>query len=158
MEGKKKKKNPGKDFEQDIRASFPSDCFVERYKDDTAGFHGVHNPADFRVYKYPYTYLIECKSHKGKSLPFAKIGEKQLEAMLRAVNYPGIYGIYLINFRELEETYWIAAVYIDQYIKSGERKSIPVDFCKRYGMRIPQRKKRVRYAYNLENFLRGKGR
>ena len=153
--GKKKKINEGKKFEQDVRNSIPPDCYVERYKDDTAGFYGVHNPADYRVYKYPYTYLIECKSIKGKSLPFAKIRDKQLEAMLKAVRFPGVYCGFIINFRELEETYWIPAVFVDQYIKNEKRKSIPVDFCKRYGVLVPQRKKRVRYQYDLSVIILG---
>ena len=61
--------NLGKIFEAEIRASLPSDFYIERYKDDTAGFYGVSNPADYRLYKYPLTFLLELKTHKGKSIP-----------------------------------------------------------------------------------------
>ena len=150
-----KKPNAGKDFEQDIKASFSPDCFVERYKDDTVGFHGVCNPADFRVYKYPLTFLIECKSHKGKSLPLAKIREGQLKAMLKAVAHPGVYGGYIINFRDLEETYYLSAQNVKDFMELGKRKSIPVDFCRQCAIRIPQELKRTRYRYDVESWLRG---
>ena len=150
-----KKPNAGKDFEQDIKASFSPECFVERYKDDTAGFHGVCNPADFRVYRYPLTFLIECKSHKGKSLPLAKIREGQLKAMLKAVAHPGVYGGYIINFRDLEETYYLSAQNVKDFMELGKRKSIPVDFCRQCAIRIPQELKRTRYRYDLESWLRG---
>lgn len=66
-------KGIGKVFEEEIKKSFPQDFYIERYKDDTAGFYGVSNPADYRLYKYPYTFLLELKTHKGKSLPIDKI-------------------------------------------------------------------------------------
>ena len=48
-----RKKNMGKVFEKEFKDSVPADCFLERYKDDTSGFYGVSNPADFRLYKFP---------------------------------------------------------------------------------------------------------
>ena len=77
-------KGIGKIFEAEIRASFPSDFYIERYKDDTAGFYGVSNPADYRLYKYPLTFLLELKTHKGKSIPLAKIRDNQVKGLYRA--------------------------------------------------------------------------
>lgn len=158
-------KSVGKIFEEEIKASFPEDFYVERYKDDTAGFYGVSNPADFRIYKYPLTFLFELKSHKGKSLPLVKIRENQIKGMLKAVEYEGIYAGFLINYRDLEKTYYVtvsdlvAEFYIcnekgDVQIREGVRKSIPVEWCEVNGVLIEQEKKRVRYKYNLEEFLR----
>lgn len=146
-------KDAGKVFEQDIKSSIPEDFYTERYKDDTAGFYGVSNPADFRLYKYPYTFLIECKSHKGKSLPLAKIRDNQIKGMYEAVQYKGIYAGFLINFREMEETYYITVQQVVDFINSAERKSIPVEWCRENGVRIEQQKKRVRYSYNLREWL-----
>ena len=72
-----RKKNMGKVFEKEFKESVPADCFLERYKDDTSGFYGVSNPADFRLYKFPVLILLELKTHKGKSLPLVKIRESQ---------------------------------------------------------------------------------
>lgn len=158
------KKSVGKIFEEEIKASFPADFYVERYKDDTSGFHGVSNPADFRIYKYPLTFLLELKSHKGKSIPLAKIRSSQLKGMEKANPHKGIYCGFILNYRDLEETYYItfSVLVSDYYIKNdkGEfevnptgRKSIPIEWCREYGVRIEQEKKRVRYSYDLSSWL-----
>lgn len=160
----KKKKDAGKVFEQDIRASIPTEFFIERYKDDTAGFKGVANPADFRLYKYPYTFLWELKSHKGRSVPLSKIRNSQLKEMRKADPYYGVYCGFLLNYRDLEETYYITFSELvtwyytvnaegDYEPKPDGRKSIPVEWCRLYGTRIPQTKKIVRYTYNLSRVL-----
>lgn len=159
----KKKKDEGKLFEQDIKASIPPDFFIERYKDDTAGFKGVANPADFRLYKYPFTFLWELKTHKGKSIPLAKIRNSQLKGMRKARPHFGVFCGFLLNYRDLEETYYIPFVALvnEYYILNDEeyepkpdgRKSIPVEWCRENGMRIPQTKKRVRYSYDLSSVL-----
>lgn len=143
----------GKVFEQEVKASIPPDFYTERYKDDTAGFYGVSNPADYRLYKYPYTFLLELKTHKGKSLPLAKIRENQIKGMYKASQYKGIYAGFLINFRELEETYYIPVMAVVEFINSNVRKSIPVEWCRENGVRIEQKKKRTRYTYDLSSWL-----
>ena len=148
-------KGIGKIFEEEIKASFPSDFYVERYKDDTAGFYGVSNPADYRLYKYPYTFLLELKTHKGKSIPVEKIRDTQIRGLVKAGNYLGIYAGFLFNFRDLEETYYISADKVFYFIIQGERKSIPVEWCRENGIKIEQFKKRIRYTYDLEKFLGG---
>ena len=100
-------KDAGKIFEEDIKKSFPEEFFIERYKDDTAGFKGVANPADYRLYKYPLTFLLELKTHKGKSIPLAKIRNSQLKGMRKASPHKGVYCGFLINYRDIEETYYI---------------------------------------------------
>lgn len=162
-------KDAGKIFEQDIKASIPPEFFVERYKDDTAGFKGVANPADYRLYKYPLTFLLELKSHKGKSLPLAKIRNSQLKGMRKAIPYKGVYCGFLINYRDLEETYYITFdALVDEYyllqmvngkleytVKPDGRKSVPVEWCRENGVRIEQKKKIVRYSYDLDKWLGG---
>lgn len=159
-----KKKDEGKLFEQDIRSSIPPEFFIERYKDDTAGFRGVANPADFRIYKYPFTFLWELKTHKGKSIPLSKIRGSQLRGMRKAEPYYGVCCGFLLNYRDLEETYYVPFWMIvrgyyflnddEEYepIRGG-RKSIPVEWCRENGVRIHQTKKRVRYSYDLSSVL-----
>ena len=148
-------KGIGKIFEEEIKSSIPPEFYVERYKDDTAGFSGVSNPADYRLYKYPYTFLLELKTHKGKSIPLDKIRDNQIKGMYNAVHYKGIYAGFLINFRELEETYYIPIQFVLAFILAKERKSIPVDWCRKNGVRIEQTKKRTRYTYDLGKWLGG---
>lgn len=151
MDGKKK--NMGKVFEQEFKNSVPPDVFLERYKDDTSGFYGVSNPADFRLYCYPVLILVELKTHKGKSLPLSKIRPAQLKGMLKAVTHYGVYGGYLVNFRDLEETFFLSVGYVERFIKDGERKSIPAEFFREYGIPIPAEKKRTLYRYDLKEWL-----
>jgi recombination protein U len=146
-------KDEGKIFEAEIKSSFPSDFFIERYKDDTAGFYGVSNPADFRLYKYPLTFLLELKTHKGKSIPLAKIRDNQVQGMHKAVQHKGVYGGFILNYRELEETYYISVQLVVEFINAGERKSIPVSWCRENGIRVAQTKKRVRYSYDIASLL-----
>ena len=147
------KKDVGKQFEDEFRASIPNDWYVERYKDDTAGFQGVSNPADFRIYKYPYLMLLELKSTKGKSLPFSRIRDNQLKGMLKAIKHDGIYGGFVINYRDLAETYYIPVELVANYKAMNDRKSIPVDWCREWGTKLEQELKRVRYKYDLESWL-----
>ena len=148
-------KGIGKIFEEEIKASIPPEFYTERYKDDTAGFYGVSNPADFRLYKYPYTFLLELKTHKGKSIPLDRIRPNQIQGMAKAVEYMGIFGGFIINYRDLEETYYISVMQLVDFINSTERKSIPVEWCRENGVRIEQKKKKVRYTYNLSKWLGG---
>lgn len=148
-------KNVGKLFEKEIKDSFPKDFYVERYKDIPEKFRGVNNPADFWIYKYPLLFLLELKSHKGKSIPFDKIRKNQVEGMMEAVNFLGIYGGFLFNYRDLEETYYVPVAYVFDFMESAERKSIPVDWCREVGTKIDQKKKKVRYTYDLEKWLEG---
>lgn len=65
-----------KGFENKFKKDWSNleNSFVFRLKDQLSGFkHNSKNPCDFICYKYPYLYLIECKTHKGASLPFRNI-------------------------------------------------------------------------------------
>lgn len=146
-------KGIGKIFEDEIKQSIPKEYYCERYKDDTAGFHGVSNPADFRLYKYPYLFLFELKTHKGKSLPLEKIRDNQIRGMMNAIRNKGIYGGFIINFRDLEETYFVSVGCVWNFIQLSSRKSIPVEYCRQAGILIQQKKKRVRYSYELGELL-----
>jgi recombination protein U len=159
-------KSIGKIFEAEIKASIPDGFYVERYKDDTAGFYGVTNPADFRLYREPNLFLWELKTHKGKSLPLAKIRLNQIKGLYNADEYTGVFAGFIINFRELEETYYVPVWDVVKHfylvtdageiedIKPNGRKSIPVSWCRTYGTKIEQEKKRVRYTYNLKEFFK----
>ena len=128
--------NIGKTFEQEFKECVPPDYYLYRLKDDTSGFYGVSNPCDYILFRSPYLFLVELKTHKGKSIPIAKIRPNQIQGMEKATHYEGVYGGFLINFTQTEE-----------------RKSIPVEWCRDHGVKIEQKKKRVRYSYDLESWL-----
>lgn len=145
--------NIGKTFEQEFKECVPPDYYLYRLKDDTSGFYGVFNPCDYILFRSPYLFLVELKTHKGKSIPIAKIRPNQIQGMEKATQYEGVYGGFLINFRELEETYYITVQDVIQFTQTEERKSIPVEWCRDHGVKIGQKKKRVRYSYDLESWL-----
>ena len=66
-------KGIGKIFEEEIKKSFPEDFYIERYKDDTAGFYGVSNPADYRLHQNYYITVQDMiryiNSTERKSIP-----------------------------------------------------------------------------------------
>lgn len=97
--------------------------------------------------------MLELKTHKGKSIPLAKIRDNQVKGMYRASQHKGIYGGFILNYRDLEETYYIAVAQMVEFINSQERKSIPVEWCRENGIKIAQHKKRVRYSYDLAEWL-----
>lgn len=147
--------NMGKTFEQEFKSSVPPDYYLYRLKDDTSGFYGVSNPCDYILFRSPNLFLVELKTHKGKSIPFTHIRDNQIQGMYKATQYGGVYGGFIINFRDLEETYYVTVQDVAEFKQAGERKSIPVDWCREHGVKIEQKKKRVKYTYDLAGWLGG---
>lgn len=147
--------NPGKQFEKDFYASVSEkeDLFVYRLKDDNLGFAKVKNPCDFILYKKPNIYLLELKSHKGKSIPFGAIQSYQIESLYRFSNIDGVKAGFVFNFRDVNETYFVKAVSVYHFYHERERKSFSLDWVKENGIAIPQELKRTRFKYHLCNLL-----
>ena len=73
--------------------------------------------------------------------------------MYSASRHKGIYCGFILNYRDLEETYYITVAQMVEFINAGERKSIPVEWCRENGVQIAQKKKRVRYSYDLAEWF-----
>lgn len=151
--GSRNKGQEGKRFEKDIRNSIPDDVFCYRLKDDGMRFAGVCNPCDFIIYRYPFIYLWELKSHKGKSIPFSVIREQQLKKLVE-IEQRGISTGFLLNFRDLGETYWVPAKKVQGIWEKGVKRSISVEWCRIEGIRVEQILKRTRYNYNILKLLK----
>jgi len=152
--------NAGKKFEEDFKKSVPECVFYYRFKDGTASWNKsdkvrfqAHNICDCLIFNNVKLFLLELKSHKGKSLPFSCIRDKQLEELFQANKFGNIQAGLVINFRDLEETYFIDIDKVMNFIHHSDRKSIPVEFLKAEGKFLPQFKKRTRYTYDLIDFL-----
>ena len=91
--------NIGKTFEQEFKECVPPDYYLYRLKDDTSGFYGVSNPCDYILFRSPYLFLVELKTHKGKSIPIAKIRPNQIQGMETATHYEGVYGGNILHNR-----------------------------------------------------------
>ena len=94
-------------------------------------------------------YLLELKSHKGKSIPYTAIKQldKLLEVSNRKLENLGVY--LLLNFADLEETYLIEVESVASIKESKSRKSLSIEDVREYGYRVEQVKKKVRYRYKL---------
>ena len=75
--------NRGKAFEQKLKEDFSKipESFIYRLPDQTSGFYGGKNVADFFGYKKPCFFLLEAKSISGNTFPIANFTqfEKQKE-------------------------------------------------------------------------------
>jgi recombination protein U len=145
--------NEGKKFEDDFKNSIPKDIIYARLKDDTMKFKNVVNVCDYILYQYPYIYPLELKSHKGKSIPFDCIREEQASGLFKWSARKGVKAGFIFNFRDTDETYFVDAVSVKQFMEAGERKSFPIEWCKTHGRRIIQNKLRTRFRYELNKFL-----
>lgn len=160
-------KNLGKQFEQNFRKSIPvnNKIYYYRLKDSASSYYGgneglrfsQNNIADaFLFYVGEYNnllFILEFKNHKGKSLPLSCIRENQLKEMTEASNKLDVMPVLVVFFADIEECYSLNIEYVDKFIKENDRKSIPIDYFKEYGVPIEVTKLRTNYKYNIENWL-----
>lgn len=144
-------KNEGKKFEEDWKNSVPDNVFIERINDTF--YSGVVNIADFIMYAFPNLFLLELKSVKGRSIPFSRLNGKQLKMLEVASKKKGVRAGFLFNFREVEQTYYINVHDVIDYIRTADRKSFPLDWCKEKGLLVKQTKKISRYKYHVSELL-----
>lgn len=154
-------KNEGKKFEEDFIKSLPENVFKIRLK-DAGGWaksnetrFTISNPCDFIILdeKYKSLYMLELKSLKKKSIPYNNM--KQIDELTKIQNkYPFIKCMFIINFRDLEKTFLIDVGNLN-FIKTlhPNRKSFSYESIEKFGILIPQVKKRVRYKYELEELF-----
>lgn len=153
----------GKQFEKDWKRSMPENVFYYRFRDGTASWGGESenirfqqsNISDCLMYLKPVLWLADLKSHKGKSIPFNCFRENQVKDLSKAMMHEGIKAGFIVNFRDIEETYFVKANDVEYYIAHSERKSIPLDWCRENGIRIGQRLLKVHYRYDVEGLLKG---
>lgn len=149
--------NIGKVFEADYIKSLPSNVFSYRLRDSAATWQGgsntrfaTSNICDFIVFTQGTLYLLELKSHKGKSIPLTCIKLKHLVDMVDAEKYHGVKSYIVFNFSTEAKTYQVKASDILEFYQAGMRKSIPISFIEEHGQLIEQELKKTHYKYNLE--------
>lgn len=152
--------NIGKVFEDEIKKSIPDTHFKYRFKDGTGAWGGSdktrfqsHNICDYQVMWNKYLFLLELKTHKGKSIPFNCLREKQIKEMESASKYLNVKPYFIFNFRDLELTYAIKATDIAFYIRTSDKKSFSLLWCFSHGVEIKSEKLRTRYTYDMESFF-----
>ena len=99
-------------------------------------------------------FLFELKSHKGKSLPLTAIRENQIKELSKASAYKGIAAGLIINFSEVEKTFFVHIANVEYFAKFEPRKSIPISWCQENGIEIRGQKKRLHFTWGLDEFLK----
>lgn len=156
--------NPGKQFEQDLKASIPEGVYFLRLTDSAIGFDvsqstqrfAPKSPYDCIMYKHPTMYALELKSTKNTSLSFKgkspMIKEHQLKK-LREAAAKGVNAGFMINFRTSGNTFYLPIQAFDEITQYGmiSKSSINEYDITSSGkaIRIEARLKKVKYSYNL---------
>jgi len=107
------------------------------------GYQGIAGVSDFINYKYPYIYLIDCKSHNGNTVSFSDFA--QYERMLEYKDIPGLYAGTVIWFVERDKVVWVP-IQTWEKIKLEGGKSFNIKMLDNPDyecLDLPSRKKRV---------------
>lgn len=115
-----KGKNWESRFKRDWKRCFPN-SFLLRLYDTTNGFITIANPCDFLAMPKDKLFLIECKSHKGASIPFDAI--PQYERLLEYVNMDNIRAGVVVWFIDKDRVVWVSIKSMLS-MKNREEKSI----------------------------------
>lgn len=129
--------NEGKGFEQNFKENFEKlgdNAKAIRIYDTENNRKGVRNICDFCCYNYPYSFLIECKSHKARTFPIQskdkKTGEfkpfRQYDKLLGYKNVKGMVVGVVLWFYKLDRIFFISIEELEKMIKD-EKRSISVD-------------------------------
>ena len=126
-------------FAQDWKRCFPG-TLIYRLPDQQSGYAGggSSNPCDFMCYPGSCVLMVECKAHKGISIPFTAI--RQYEKML---DYKGTYKTHpgvVVWFYEKDVVIWVSIEEMEKMVNDGE-KSI--------GLRMIDEKKPYKKSYNI---------
>lgn len=151
----RKSNNLGKKFEDAVRKSFElvPDVSIDRLRDAPKKLKGVDNPSDFIVYKKPHEIYLECKSHRGNTLPFSCIRQEQLDGMSEKALKPGVIAGFIIWFIDHDLTVWVS-IDVIKTLMWFDYKSLNIkDLSKIPHLVVPGKKKRVYFEYEMKQFL-----
>lgn len=161
----------GKIFEAQLSRSVPDYALLYRLSDPAQSFGGgnlrfsAKNPFDFLLWdsKRHILYALEAKTVAGKSISFERSKDDSGVIHIHQINglnswnkYDGITCGFLIEFRELETTIFLEIDSMNRVMSLLQKKSFTIKDLKENNIPffvIPQKKKRTRYTYDLDNFL-----
>ncbi len=158
-------KNAGKVMEQQFRKSAKKvpGLFFYRLRDGTASFYGgaqdnrirfqQRNIADVVMFQTPVMYLLELKTHNGASLPLTAIRENNLKDLADAAQYSNMVSGLIVDFPERGRAYFADARAVQRFMRSQERKSIPILWFDLNGILIESRTLQVNRVYDVRGFV-----
>ena len=133
----------GKKFEERFKLDWVNSTggAIVRLYDNTSGYLSISNVSDYICYKYPNLFFIECKSHKGASIPFTAIS--QYDKLLSFSNIKGIRAGVVLWLYEKDIVLYVPVIVIKQLKDIGE-KSVGIRHLDEYDIiKIPSKKLRV---------------
>lgn len=135
--------NYGKAFEDKFKQDFSKlyGSSIDRLYDVMNGYKSIKQVADFIGYLQPNIFYLECKSHKGASIPLSNI--TQYENLSKKVGLPGVRSGVVLWLYEKDKVFYIPTNTITQLKQDGE-KSVGLRHIGKYRIiEIPSYKKRV---------------
>lgn len=136
-------KNYGKEFEQKFKEDFLKlkDATIDRLYDVTTGYRSISQISDFIGYCFPTIFYLECKSHRGASIPIGNI--TQYDKLKTKIGIPGVRAGVVLWLVDKDIVMYIPMSTVKQLKESGE-KSIGIRHLTDYNIyEIPSVKKRV---------------
>lgn len=133
----------GKQFEEKFKEDFSKleDASIDRLYDVMNGYKAIKQVSDFVGYLYPNIFYIECKSHKGASLPLSNI--TQYDSLVKKVGRKGVRSGVVLWLYEKDKVLYIPTKTITQLKNDGE-KSVGLRHIENYRIiEIPSVKLRV---------------
>lgn len=162
--------NSGKDFEAQWKASVPEGVLIQRMSDPAQSFFGgstarfsPNNPYDFFMYRKPNLFCLELKSKKSASFTFWRedfensqfdIKKHQILGLLEASQYDGVIAGLIMNFRNVNRTYFISIENFIRLTSSIEKKSVnEKDIVGCGAVFIEQTLKKVKYHFHIDQLI-----
>ena len=135
--------NYGKAFEGKFKDDFLNlpNSSMDRLYDTMNGYKSIKQISDYIGYVYPNIFYLECKTHKGASIPLANI--TQYDNLKKKVGIPGVRSGVVLWLYDKDKVFYIPTATITQLKEDGE-KSVGLRHIGKYRMiEIPSVKKRV---------------
>ena len=136
--------NYGKKFEEKFKGDFLKldGSSLDRLYDVMNGYKSIKQVSDFIGYVYPNIFYIECKSHKGASLPMSNI--TQYDNLKKKVGIPGVRSGVVLWLYEKDKVFYIPTKTLVKMKEEDGEKSVGLRHVDKYRMiEIPSEKKRV---------------
>ena len=161
----------GKIFEQQWKNSIDKEkMYYFRLKDNPSSFgkdsvsvrFTLNNPYDCFIFYNRFFFPMELKSTELTSISIQRRKEdngkmikiNQINGLLEANEYNGIFPGFIFDFRLSGNTYWLSINNFNLFMIENDKKSInEKDVIKYKGININKTKKRTRYVYDIEELL-----
>ena len=163
------KKNMGYVLQDNIKKSCDKqDILFYRFKDSPFSFADssktkftTNNICDCMIFLANKLLFVELKSTKDKSYSFTEHSLRQLNDINKIIHNKqglrrfGVYGCFIIEFRELEETYFLEVQDIIRYLSENSTKTINIQkYVKSNSfLKVEQKLLRKNYTYNIKKLF-----